>query len=215
MARAHPQVRLVAHPVNRGKTAALVDTVRGLPSDVDIVVFSDANSMYRPDAVRRLVAHFADPQVGCVAGELLYRTRCGEGAYRSYENGIKRAQSRLGAPVVAEGSIFAIRRGLMPELQTDSLEDMVIPLRIAFAGYRVVYEPDAVSEAAFSLSPRAQWRSRRRIINRALRALGEPRGEAGRVERHLRRRDRVQQAIDRPRLAHDTARFIAMRAELA
>ena len=171
LARAHPRVRLMAHPVNRGKTAALLDTVRALPERIDVVVFSDANGMYRQDAIRRLVSHFEHPDVGCVAGELVYRTQAGEGVYRSYENGIKRAQSQLGVPVAAEGSIFAIRRALMPELRTDSLEDMVIPLLIACAGYRVVYEPGAVSEEVFALSLRAQWKRRRRIINRAFRAL--------------------------------------------
>jgi cellulose synthase/poly-beta-1,6-N-acetylglucosamine synthase-like glycosyltransferase len=170
-ARAHARVGLMAHAVNRGKTAALLETVRALPESIDVVVFSDANSMYRTDAIRRLVSHFADPEVGCVAGELRYRTRSGEGAYRSYENRIKRAQSQLGVPVVAEGSIFAIRRSLMPDLPSDSLEDMVIPLRIASAGYRVVYEPEAVSEEVFALSLAAQWKRRRRIVNRALRAL--------------------------------------------
>jgi cellulose synthase/poly-beta-1,6-N-acetylglucosamine synthase-like glycosyltransferase len=170
-ARANARVRLVAHAVNRGKTAALLETVRALPENIDVVVFSDANSMYRTDAIRRLVSHFAAPEVGCVAGELRYRTRSGEGAYRSYENRIKRAQSQLGVPVVAEGSIFAIRRSLMPDLPSDSLEDMVIPLRIASAGYRVVYEPEAVSEEVFALSLAAQWKRRRRIVNRALRAL--------------------------------------------
>lgn len=171
LASANQRVRLIAHAVNRGKTAALLETVRALPDSVDVVVFSDANGMYRADAIRRLVSHFADPKVGCVAGELVYRTRSGEGTYRSYENRIKRAQSQLGVPVAAEGSIFAIRRALMPDLPSDSLEDMVIPLRIACAGYRVVYEPNAVSEEVFALSLRAQWRRRRRIINRALRAL--------------------------------------------
>jgi cellulose synthase/poly-beta-1,6-N-acetylglucosamine synthase-like glycosyltransferase len=168
---ADQRVRLVAYAVRRGKTAALLDTVRALPAATDIVVFSDANSMYRPNAIRRLVSPFAQPDVGCVAGELVYRTRSGEGAYRSYENRIKRAQSALGVPVAAEGSIFAIRRSLMPELPRDSLEDMVIPLRIAGAGYRVVYEPEAVAEEVFALSLGAQWRRRRRIVNRALRAL--------------------------------------------
>jgi cellulose synthase/poly-beta-1,6-N-acetylglucosamine synthase-like glycosyltransferase len=171
VAKANPRVRLMAHAVNRGKTAALLDTVRALPARIEVIVFSDANSMYRADAIRRLVSHFAHPEVGCVAGELVYRTRSGEGTYRSYENRIKRAQSQLGVPVVAEGSIFAIRRPLMPDLPRDSLEDMVIPLRIASAGYRVVYEPDAVSEEVFALSLGAQWKRRRRIVNRALRAL--------------------------------------------
>ncbi len=102
-ARACPRIHLVAYSVNRGKTAALMETVRAVPDSVGVVVFSDANSMYRPDALRKLVRNFADPRVGCVAGELAYKGASGEATYRRYENRIKLAQSRLGAPLTAEG----------------------------------------------------------------------------------------------------------------
>jgi cellulose synthase/poly-beta-1,6-N-acetylglucosamine synthase-like glycosyltransferase len=171
LARTCPRIHLVAYSVNRGKTAALMATVRAVPSSVDVVVFSDANSMYRPDALRKLVRNFADPEVGCVAGELAYQDPSGEALYRRYENRIKLAQSRLGAPLTAEGSIFAVRRALVPEVEDTLIEDMVIPLRVAAGGYRVVYEPEAVSIEAFRLDAQAQWQRRARIVNRAVRSL--------------------------------------------
>jgi len=170
-ARACPRIHLVAYSVNRGKTAALMETVRTVPGSVSVVVFSDANSMYRRDALRKLTRNFADPRVGCVAGELAYQGPSGEATYRRYENRIKLAQSRLGAPLTAEGSIFAVRRSLVPEVEGTLLEDMIIPLRVAASGYRVVYEPEAVSIEDFRLDAQAQWQRRARIVNRAVRSL--------------------------------------------
>ncbi len=170
-ARACPRVHLVAYSVNRGKTAALMETVRTVPGSVGVVVFSDANSMYRRDALGKLIRNFADPRVGCVAGELAYKGPSGEATYRRYENRIKLAQSRLGAPLTAEGSIFAVRRSLVPEVEDTLLEDMIIPLRVAASGYRVLYEPEAVSIEDFRLDAQAQWQRRARIVNRAVRSL--------------------------------------------
>lgn len=170
-ARACPRIHLVAYSVNRGKTAALMATVRTVPSSVDVVAFSDANSMYRRDALRKLIRNFADPRVGCVAGELAYKGPSGEATYRRYENRIKLAQSRLGAPLTAEGSIFAVRRWLVPEVEETLLEDMIMPLRVAASGYRVIYEPEAVSVEEFPLDAQAQWQRRARIVNRAVRSL--------------------------------------------
>jgi cellulose synthase/poly-beta-1,6-N-acetylglucosamine synthase-like glycosyltransferase len=166
-----PRVHLVAYSVNRGKTAALMETVHTVPGSVDVVVFSDANAMYRRDALRKLIRNFADPRVGCVAGELTYKGPSGEATYRRYENRIRLALSRLGAPLTAEGSIFAVRRSLIPEVEATLLEDMIIPLRVAASGYRVVYEPEAVSIEDFRLNAQAQWQRRARIVNRAVRSL--------------------------------------------
>lgn len=171
-ARTYPNVNLVAHPQNRGKTRALLDTLGEVPERFGVIVFSDANSIYHPDAVKNLVRHFRDRRVGCVAGELRYRARASERRYRRYENAIKEAQSRLGIPVAAEGSIFAVRRHLIPNLDASTLEDLVIPLRVAARGYAVVYEPQAVSEEEFELGLLGQWTRRFRIVNRAARALG-------------------------------------------
>lgn len=163
------RVHVVAHEVNRGKTSALMATFERLPPDAEIVVLSDANSLYRPDAIRRLVSGFADDSVGAVAGELRYLGVSAEGAYRRYENWIKRNESRFLTGLTVEGSIFAVRRVLLPRLHHDEIEDVAIPLTVAISGKRVQYAADAISEERFSLSPGGQYARRRRIVNRALR----------------------------------------------
>src|SRR5688572_23554890 len=82
-------VRLARQTVRRGKTAGLNATVPTLTGD--IVVFSDANAMYEPDALLKLTRNFADATVGCVTGEARYLSRgwttadVGERAYWDYE----------------------------------------------------------------------------------------------------------------------------------
>ena len=144
------RVRVLAYPVNRGKLAVLNETVpqaRG-----DIVVFSDASSMLAPDALRQLVANFADPRVGAASG--IYRVRKQEESrlgvqedfYWQYETFLKRQESRLGVVLGAHGSLYAIRKALYPFPSPGLInDDYIIPLRIIHQGYRVAYELDAVA----------------------------------------------------------------------
>jgi cellulose synthase/poly-beta-1,6-N-acetylglucosamine synthase-like glycosyltransferase len=166
-----PNLRLVAHARNRGKTAALLDTLGQIDLDVEVVVFSDANAMYEPNALRALVRHFADPRVGAVAGEVTYTDAGSERFYRRYENWIKRWESAQGSCLAAEGSIFAARRSLIPVVDPTHVEDLAIPLGIALSGYDVVYEPEARSTEEYRLPLGAQFRRRRRIVNRAIRTV--------------------------------------------
>jgi cellulose synthase/poly-beta-1,6-N-acetylglucosamine synthase-like glycosyltransferase len=170
MAVDEPRLSLRAYSENRGKTAALMDSLRHLPDSTEVVVFSDANGIYSTDAVRMLARHFDDPKVGAVAGRLEYTDSGGEASYRRYENAIKTAEGRLGACTAAEGSIFAARRALIPVLDPSHVEDLAIPLSIALRGYAVRFEPDAWSREAFALGRAAQFRRRRRIVNRAIRS---------------------------------------------
>jgi cellulose synthase/poly-beta-1,6-N-acetylglucosamine synthase-like glycosyltransferase len=163
------RISVVAHPENRGKTAALMDTLRQLDGQVDVVVFSDANSMYEPDALEHLVAPFHDDRIGVVAGAVTYGSGTSEGIYRRYENWIKRWETTLGSCLCAEGSIFAARRTLIQEVAPTDVEDLAIPLSIALRGFDVVFEPRARSREQFELGLRDQYVRRRRIVNRALR----------------------------------------------
>jgi cellulose synthase/poly-beta-1,6-N-acetylglucosamine synthase-like glycosyltransferase len=119
--------------------------------DSAIVVFSDANTMYEPDAIRRLVVPFADGRVGCVIGkQILYAPdshSCGtESLYWRYENWIKQRENVLGAVPSVNGSIFAIRRELYEPMPPGTItDDQVLGLRIMAAGWRGVFEPAAVA----------------------------------------------------------------------
>lgn len=167
-------VKLLRMPQRGGKTLGLNAAVAVATGD--IIVFSDANALYRPDAIRWLVAPFSDPQVGAVIGESTYvesATASGqsESLYWRYETWIKALESRHGSVVGGDGAIYATRRSLYEPMPADALSDFVNPLQIVRAGFRCVYEPRALSYEETAESFRKEYRRKVRIVNRAWRAL--------------------------------------------
>jgi cellulose synthase/poly-beta-1,6-N-acetylglucosamine synthase-like glycosyltransferase len=143
-----PAVRVYAFRERRGKPAvinALAEKARG-----EVLLFADARQRFAPDALRALVANFADPSVGAVSGELVLVDRSGGatrrdiGFYWRYEKFIRMMESRSRSTVGATGAIYAIRRDQFSTIPDDTvLDDVVIPVRIARQGFRVVFEPRA------------------------------------------------------------------------
>ena len=172
---AHRGVKLFRQAPRRGKTAGLNAVVPQLSGDV--VVFSDANAMYDTGALRALVRNFADEQVGCVTGEARYSTSgaatadVGERLYWGYEMQIKRLETDLGSMVGADGAIYAIRRSLWKTLPENAINDFLNPLQIVAAGWRNVYEPEAVCYEDPGGSVRSEYRRRVRIVSRSWRAV--------------------------------------------
>ena len=166
-------VRLLRMPERGGKTVGLNAAAEAAASDV--LVFSDANAMYRPDAIRALVANFADPEVGAVVGESTYSDSANdaeksESAYWKYETAIKRLETRIGSVVGGDGAIYAIRKEYYRPMVADALSDFVNPLQIVAQGKRCVYEPAAVSIEEAAGSYDKEFRRKVRIVNRAWRA---------------------------------------------
>ena len=166
-------VRLLRMNDRGGKTLGLNAGVRAAKGE--IVVFSDANAMYLPDAIRKMARNFADPAVGAVVGESTYADAAGgaqksESLYWKYETGIKRLETQIGSTVGGDGAIYAIRRSLYRDMRADALSDFVNPMQIVMAGYRCIYEPEAqsVEEAAEGFDK--EFRRKVRIVNRAWRA---------------------------------------------
>lgn len=164
------RVDVLAFEESRGKTAALMDGIAIARGASEVLVVTDANSFFEPDAVAQLVSNFADERVGCVAGELRYLSRSGERAYRGMENKLREWESRIGVSVGAEGAIYAVRADVVPELPPDLIDDFTIPLLIQASGRRVVYESRAVAHEEFLLSWRQQYSRRKRIVNRCVRS---------------------------------------------
>jgi cellulose synthase/poly-beta-1,6-N-acetylglucosamine synthase-like glycosyltransferase len=174
-----PRVSFLRQEPRSGKTSALnglVARARG-----EIVVFADANSMYRPDTVRRLVAAFADPQVGYASGRMLYvdphGSLVGDGctAYMRYENRLRWYESAIGSVVGVDGGVDAIRRSLYCPMRSDQLPDFVLPLSVVEQNFRVVYVPEAVLEEETLSSEAAEYRMRVRVALRAFWALWDKR----------------------------------------
>ena len=141
-------VQVRAFPNQRGKPAVLNDVVPSARGE--IVVLADARQRFDRDAIRALVANFADPVVGAVGGELMLTptggATAGKGAcfYWRYEKFIRRSESRTNSTVGATGAIYAIRRTLFAPIPHDTiLDDVLIPLGIIRRGYRVCLESAA------------------------------------------------------------------------
>jgi cellulose synthase/poly-beta-1,6-N-acetylglucosamine synthase-like glycosyltransferase len=168
-------VKLVRREVRQGKAAGLNEAVKHATGD--IIVFSDANAEFAPDAISRMVENFADPEVGYVTGNLSMRVRdgslAGEGnsGYIKYENWLRIMESTAGSVIGVNGGCDCMRRSLYQDVPADQITDFVLPLRTIVAGKRVIYDPRVRSfeEANEELSK--EFRMRVRVALRALRGL--------------------------------------------
>ncbi|HEY3159774.1 MAG TPA: glycosyltransferase family 2 protein [Vicinamibacterales bacterium] len=163
-------VTVCAFTQHRGKPAtinAVVPMVHG-----DLVVFADARQRFEPQAIRELVANFADPAVGAASGELVLAAHDGTAAaghgtafYWRYEKFIRSTEGRADSTIGATGAIYAIRRDLFEPIPDDTLlDDVLIPLRIVRRGYRVVFEPNARALDRASSTARQEFVRKTRTI---------------------------------------------------
>lgn len=171
----HRGVILHRQAVRHGKTVAQNHAVR--VSSGDILVFSDATTMYESDVLRQIVRSFADPEVGCVAGQLVYVDRSasavGKGcrSYWGYEKFIKTCESRLGSLIGVSGCLYAVRRSCHARLQGDMIDDFVIATEIHLQNLRIVYEPAAIAIEDTNHRGRDEFRMRVRIIEQTMSVL--------------------------------------------
>ena len=162
--RYRSRVDVIVQPP-RGKAVALNAGVARARHG--IVVFADARQTFARNALRALVAPFADPQVGAVTGELLLDVECpstptgheparasagderspladGVGMYWRYEKTLRRLESTVASTLGATGAIYAMRRSLWRPLPENTiLDDVLAPMRAVLAGWTVVFEERA------------------------------------------------------------------------
>jgi cellulose synthase/poly-beta-1,6-N-acetylglucosamine synthase-like glycosyltransferase len=173
------QLRLLRQEPRAGKTSALNMAIAEVSGE--IIVFSDANSLYAPDALYHLVANFADPEVGYVTGKMVYTNPDGtvnaEGcsAYMKYENFLRGVESQIGSVVGVDGGIDAVRKKLYRPMRPDQLPDFVLPLNVVDQGYRVVYEEKALLHEPALSGSSDEYRMRVRVSLRAYWALWDMR----------------------------------------
>ncbi|MFQ5674971.1 MAG: glycosyltransferase family 2 protein, partial [bacterium] len=143
-------VWLHEYPSNRGKICALNQSIPRVTGD--ILIFSDAGSMLKFDAVKELAQNFADRSVGGVSGvyKVLEKGKSTlgneEDFYWKYETFIKLKENRIGCTLGAHGSLYAIRKSLYSYPDNGTVnDDYVIPMGVIKQGYRTIYEPKAVA----------------------------------------------------------------------
>jgi len=161
-------VRIVEFAERRGKASVLNDLVEA--SVAEVLVFTDANTRFDPGAVRALLEAVAAPGVGAACGRLVFEAPAGgratpEAAYWDRETRLKEAEGALGACLGANGGIYAARRELVRPLPPDttSMDDFLIPVRVAREGARVVFAGGAVAREDAARDAGAEAARRLRI----------------------------------------------------
>jgi len=161
----------------RGKVFALIDAVEACSGE--ILVFSDANTMFEPRALQMMVRNFADDEVGGVCGNQLHTkvsagdtSTQGEQMYWSYDKWLKILESRTGSIVSADGAIYAIRRSLFQAPGSAAVtDDFAISTRVVEQGYRLIFEPGARASEPPAGRTNKEFGRKVRIINRGLRSV--------------------------------------------
>ena len=169
-------VRLVRLP-RRGKIPALNAAVPHATGE--ILVFSDANSMYHRQALRKLARNFADPEVGGAAGNTAYTipeesesSSRGEDLYWNYDTWLKELESQSGSVVSAHGGMYAIRRELYQPIPDPAVtDDFAISTAVVEQGKRLVFEKEALSYEAAVPEAAREFRRRTRLMTRGMRGL--------------------------------------------
>jgi len=140
------RIRLLIQDKRSGKTRNLnwgVAEAKG-----EIVVFTDANSMFNHDALKMLVRHFADPKIGLVSGMSVYLDATGTvtngGIYRRYEDFIKVSESRIGGIIGADGAIYALRKNFYTPLPSKYINDFIHPIQVVVAGRLAISDEQAI-----------------------------------------------------------------------
>jgi cellulose synthase/poly-beta-1,6-N-acetylglucosamine synthase-like glycosyltransferase len=149
-----------------GKVAALNRTVRDATGDV--LAFSDANSYWRPDALRRLVARFGDAEVGYACGQVRFAGGEGgnqEALYWRYEMAVRSLETRLAGITAGNGGIYAVRREAYIELDPSRGQDIGFPFELTKRGWRAVYEPEAIAEEKMAPTVEGEFRRKRRMMS--------------------------------------------------
>jgi cellulose synthase/poly-beta-1,6-N-acetylglucosamine synthase-like glycosyltransferase len=167
------RIRVLDLP-RRGKAAALADGARHATGEV--LVFTDANTMFKPDALAMLARNFADADVGGVAGRTQYDVAGeaesagrGEDLYWRYDTWLKSLETRTGSVVSAHGGMYAIRRELFRPVEDPAVtDDFAISTAVVAQGRRLVFERDAVGYERTMVKSGSEFNRRVRLMTRGL-----------------------------------------------
>lgn len=148
-----------------GKVAAL--NAAAAQASGEVLAFSDANSVWAPDALRQLVAPFADPDVAYVCGQVRFLDPGGtnmEGAYWRYEMAVREMESALAGVTAGNGAIYAVRRDAYVPLAPTGSHDLSFPFAFAKRGLRSLYVPRARAEEKMVPTLEGELARKRRMM---------------------------------------------------
>lgn len=161
-------VKLLRVEGRQGKTVAQNSAVESASGE--IILFSDATTIYQSNVLNIVTRNFADERVGCVAGKLIYvdpaASSVGKGArsYWNYETFIKQAESRACSLIGVSGCLYAVRRRNYVPMYPEACSDFLIATKIREQNLITVYEPDAVAIEETNNKSDKELRMRVRVI---------------------------------------------------
>ncbi len=169
LAASAPQVTSLRLPASQGKGIALNHAVEAATGE--IAVFMDARQTVDANALTELVSCFADAQVGAVSGELHLEAADGTpspdalGIYWKIEKTVRKLESATGSVVGVTGALFAMRRALYRPLPPGTLlDDVLTPMQIARAGYRVLFLDSAIARDRIFVAPGKEFARKVRTL---------------------------------------------------
>lgn len=171
-----PRIRLLALP-RMGKNLALNTAVAETKGE--ILVFTDADSMLRADAIKKLVFNFSDPSVGGVGGDYRYVGDDAEGAgertYWDVDRMWKLFQSRGGSMTSATGQIYALRKSLFTTVPSGVTDDFFCSVQAPASKLRLIYEPLAIAYGPTADSMASEYARKVRVMTRGLNSVSKMR----------------------------------------
>ncbi len=135
----------------------------------EIVAFSDANVTWEPDALRCLVAPFADPRVGYVCGEVqLVDALTGsnqEGLYWRYELALRALESRVRSVTGGNGAIYATRRDSYLVVDPIMGHDLSFPFNMVKRGWLALVVREAQASEKMVPTIEGEFARKRRMMS--------------------------------------------------
>src|SRR5882672_2774903 len=165
------QIDLHIATERRGKTYGM--NLLAAKAQAPILIFTDANVIMDMECVRDFRRYFADPEIGCVCGNLVYTndsasaTASSGSAYWRFEEAIKKLEMESGSMMGADGSVFAIRRSLHKPPPERIIDDMYVSVMILCSGYRVIQASGGLAYEESVVSAREEFRRKIRIACQA------------------------------------------------
>lgn len=162
-------VKLFRQDGRVGKTITQNNAVE--QSNGEIILFSDATTMYQTDVLKKMLPNFADETVGCVAGKLIYVDKTdsdvGKGAksYWNYETFIKQSESSACSLIGASGCLYAVRKSAYVPMYAEACSDFLIATKIYEQGLRTIFEPNAICEEETNRRTDKEMTMRVRVIS--------------------------------------------------
>ncbi|MEA1928506.1 MAG: glycosyltransferase family 2 protein [Candidatus Auribacterota bacterium] len=163
-----PRLKIIFQREQMGKNRSLNRAMKSAGGE--IIVFTDANAFFAPNALRELVCPFANSKIGCVVGKHNYlntkESLIGklESCYWNYDNLLKTWEGKLYSLLGANGPIFAIRHNLWDDVDDAVHEDFIIPIKIMKKGFYNVYRPEARAQEEAVSTVEQEFKRRTRIV---------------------------------------------------